>query len=62
MVEEGEGEGIDRIRGEVPALAGEQGYVDLLVLGNLAQSLSEVIVALLVESIELLLIVDGDDG
>jgi hypothetical protein len=50
------------VRGEKAALADQQGDEDLVVGRDLAQSLGNVVVAGLVEGVELLGVVDGDDG
>lgn len=49
-------------RGEIPALADDEGYEDLVMCGHLSQFLGQVVVLHLPERIELFVIVDGDDG
>lgn len=50
------------LRGKVAAFADEEGDEDFVVGGDLAEGLGEGVVLLLVEGVELLGVVDGDDG
>ena len=50
------------IRGKVAALAGEDGDVDVLALGNLPHSLGDSIITIGVKGVELLLIADSNCG
>lgn len=50
------------LRGKVTAFANDQRDVDVVAGGDLAHFLCEVVVLLLVERIELLVVVNGDDG
>lgn len=50
------------VRGKIAAFADEEGDEDFVVGGDLAEGLGEGVVLLLVEGVELLGVVDGDDG
>ena len=49
-------------RGEEAAIAGEDGDGDVLALVDFTETLAQKVVEVLVESIELLGVVEGDDG
>jgi len=54
--------GWESIRREIAALADQKGDVDFVMCGNLAQGLSKGVVLVPVQSIELLFVVNGDNG
>ena len=53
---------VKNLRGEKAPLGREKGDEDLVVRGNLAQDLGELVVLALVHGVELLLVADGDNG
>lgn len=61
MAGKGKGKKKD-LRGKVPALGEEDGDKDLVAGGHLAELLRQVVVLRLREGVELLVVVDGDDG
>ncbi len=49
-------------RGEIPALSGQDGDIDIVTHGNISQGLGNGIVSVHPQSIEFLVVVDGDGG